>query len=216
METNGLSNARLHAPHDSAHSHDEPARVRELEEEVSLLTEKVMESTGRFANYENEIRRLNALVRARNASEDGSVDESSHGNNVRSPMTVSKPGISRFGSFMYPRKPSGTVERMPPQISNASTRERERELEAALTKEQALRQAAEHKVAEVNGEIEELSTTLFQQANEMVATERRENAKLKERLQIVERRDIDRKRRLERLEAAQKRIDRARALLVPR
>jgi hypothetical protein len=43
-----------------------------------------------------------------------------------------------------------------------------------------------------------------------------ENERLKQRIQIMEQREAERKARLERLEAAQKRIDRVRAMLVPR
>ena len=128
-----------------------------------------------------------------------------------------------------------------------------------MVKEQVTRIAAEKKVKEVNAEIEDLSATLFQQANEMVATERRENAalkdqlqrleqqksgaeeqlrlleeqkrsdvvgedteklvkentKLKEKLKALEQREVDRKRRLERLEAANRRIERVKAMLQP-
>jgi galactokinase len=114
-------------------------------------------------------------------------------------------------------------------------------LEKSLVKEQKARAEAEQKTRQINVEVEELSTTLFEQANEMVATERRqnaalkaqiqelekaggkvaevvgkENARLKERLQIMEQRDLERQKRLERLEAAQKRIDRVKMMLMPR
>jgi len=59
-----------------------------------------------------------------------------------------------------------------------------------------------------------LSVSLFEQANEMVATERRARAKLEERVGMLEKRDIDKRRRLERLETAMERIDRVRSLLV--
>ena len=143
-------------------------------------------------------------------------------------------GLSRFGSFM--RKPS-LAPTPPPSGPSA----REQELEATLVKEQTARIEAERKTKEMNAELEELSTTLFQQANDMVAAERRENAALKEKikaletsngqpneatkrenerlkskLQIMEQRELDRKRRLDKLEAAQKRIDRVRTMLVPR
>ena len=123
---------------------------------------------------------------------------------------------------------------------------REKELEAILVKEQTMRIAAEKKAKEVDAEIEELSASLFQQANEMVATERRENAalrdklealerqafqhsaavheggpqkeniQLKEKLKILDHRDSDRMRRLERLEAAYKRIERVKTSALPR
>ena len=110
-----------------------------------------------------------------------------------------------------------------------------------MVKEQTARIAAENKVKAVNAEVEELSASLFQQANDMVAQERRENAalrdkikeletaggdvaqvvrkeneRLKQKLEAMEQRDAERKRRLEKLEAAQKRIDRVRTMLTPR
>ena len=133
--------------------------------------------------------------------------------------------------------------------------------------EQTTRIAAEKKVKEVNAEIEDLSATLFQQANEMVAQERKEkadlteknnvlreqieklelqqkekaeqkqravadgewtammkageeklakeNERLKEKLRRLEQREGDRKKRLERLEAANKRVERVKAMLQP-
>ncbi|KAI3400843.1 hypothetical protein diail_1532 [Diaporthe ilicicola] len=83
----------------------------------------------------------------------------------------------------------------------------------ALTREQQLRLAAEGKLNDSSKEIEDLSVTLFEQANEMVATERRARARLEERVGELERREGEKKRRLERLEQAMGRIERARALL---
>jgi len=65
----------------------------------------------------------------------------------------------------------------------------------------------------MSGEIEDLSVQLFQQANEMVATERKARAKLEERVEVLERRDDEKRERLERLETAIKRIERVRGLL---
>lgn len=83
----------------------------------------------------------------------------------------------------------------------------------ALGREQQLRVAAEGKLTDGSREIEELSVTLFEQANEMVATERRARARLEERVGELERREEEKKRRLERLERAMGRIEKARALL---
>lgn len=79
----------------------------------------------------------------------------------------------------------------------------------------------------MSAEIEELTGSLFSQANEMVAEERRETARLRERIrfletrdakfamkvQRVEERDRERRGRLERLERAMARIDRVTGLL---
>ena len=61
--------------------------------------------------------------------------------------------------------------------------------------------------------MEDLSATLFQQANEMVATERRARAKLEERVEVLEKRDTEKRQRLERLERALMRIERVKGLL---
>ena len=61
--------------------------------------------------------------------------------------------------------------------------------------------------------MEELSVALFEQANEMVADERRARARLEERVGELERRDAEKRRRLERLEGAMDRIERVRNLL---
>lgn len=137
---------------------------------------------------------------------------------------------------MHSRKPVAAVVVQSPGA-------REKELEGSLVKEQTLRIAAEKKTTEVTAEIEELSATLFQHANEMVANERKENAELREKLvaleakgtvpnnttilekeniklrtklRTMEQREVDRRRRLERLEAATRRIERVHALLRPR
>lgn len=104
---------------------------------------------------------------------------------------------------------------------------RERELEAQLAQAQTARLAAENKVEQMSGEIEDLTANLFSQANEMVAEERKEGARLRERIrfleerdakfamkvQKIEERDRERKKRLERLERAMGRIERVKGLL---
>lgn len=54
---------------------------------------------------------------------------------------------------------------------------------------------------------------LFSQANEMVAQERKARAKLEERVAVLERRDIEKRTRLERLEKAMQRVERLKALV---
>ena len=119
-------------------------------------------------------------------------------------------------------------------------------MESELVKERTQRIAAEKKVKTLEAEVEELSATVFQEANEMVSSARqetaalqeklelmeqraaeqgpagdldtlhKENARLRERFKILEQRDSDLRRRLEKLEAASKRVERVRALLIPR
>ncbi|KAK3327216.1 hypothetical protein B0T19DRAFT_475051 [Cercophora scortea] len=96
-----------------------------------------------------------------------------------------------------------------PTPSTATTED----LLEALSREQALRLDAENRLSETSREVEDLSVTLFEQANEMVATERRARAALEERVETLERREGEKKRRLARLEGAMERIERVRRLL---
>ena len=82
-----------------------------------------------------------------------------------------------------------------------------------LTREQSLRQAAESRVSETHEELEELSAQLFTEANEMVATERKARAKLEERVAVLERRDKEKRARLDVLEGRLGRIERVRDML---
>lgn len=86
-------------------------------------------------------------------------------------------------------------------------------MQEALDRELAARQQAETKITQMSGELEELSAQLFQQANEMVATERRARARLEERVEVLEKRDAEKRARLERLEGAIRRIERVHGLL---
>jgi hypothetical protein len=98
-----------------------------------------------------------------------------------------------------------------PTPSSATTTAED--LMEALSREQNLRLAAESRLSTTSKEVEELSVALFEQANEMVATERRARARLEERVEVLERRDVDKRRRLDRLEQAMTRIQRVRSLL---
>ena len=89
------------------------------------------------------------------------------------------------------------------------------DLEAALARETDLREKAEKKVTDTENEIEDLSATLFEQANEMVSTERRARAKLEDQVTTLEQRDKDRTSRLDRIDEAVKRLERVKALLAP-
>lgn len=252
----------------SSKADEDAAKIRDLEDEVRHLAEKANTASQRFADYENDIRVLEAKLRQEQRKQSTpTITTESPDTSPASEKPVDRPGVSRFGSFMGKKSaPAASAQ----QNGLASMNIREKELEEKLVREQTTRIAAENKVKEVNAEIEDLSATLFQQANEMVATERRENAALKERIQALElqrqqkeqemqlqeqqkhqveelqqkmkddkqqdhdavalqkeneklkdkikhleQREADRKRRIERLEAANRRIERVRAMLQP-
>jgi GDP/GTP exchange factor Sec2p len=68
-------------------------------------------------------------------------------------------------------------------------------------------------VATMTTELEELTQSLFEEANAMVRTEREKCARLESRLQLMESREEDKRRRLTELEKAIGRITRVRNLL---
>ena len=87
------------------------------------------------------------------------------------------------------------------------------QLQNALNHEQRLRKAAENQLSQANTELEDLTAQLFSQANEMVAQERKARARLEERVAVLERRDVEKRKRLDRLEKAMERVERLRALV---
>ena len=82
-----------------------------------------------------------------------------------------------------------------------------------MTREQALREHLQDQLSQTEGELEDLSASVFQEANEMVAFERRAKVKLEERVGLLERRDAEKRKRVERLDEALQRIERVRGLL---
>ncbi|KAL2136388.1 hypothetical protein VTI74DRAFT_4032 [Chaetomium olivicolor] len=112
-----------------------------------------------------------------------------------------------------PPTPAAPTPLSPPPSLPSSSHLTTEDLLAALSREQSLRLQAEGRLNETSREIEELSASLFEQANEMVASERRARAKLEERVGELERRDGEKRKRLERLERAVGRVERVRAVL---
>lgn len=86
-------------------------------------------------------------------------------------------------------------------------------LQSSLEEERTLRLRAESNLTQTQTEIEELTAQLFGQANEMVASERKARAKLEERVKVLEQRDVDKRKRLEKLEKQMQRIERVRGII---
>ncbi|KAK8219904.1 hypothetical protein M8818_000319 [Zalaria obscura] len=148
-----------------------------------------MIAADRLAEYEAQIGRLQAS-RQRIQHSNKSSQESNGSDRSDIPPDSGteppRPTLSRFGSLLQSRRsPSNALQ----------TSQSQGDLQNALAREVALRQEAEKKVKEVNGELEDLSQNLFEQANEMVASERRAKAKLEERVAILEQRDKEKSRR---------------------
>jgi len=162
----------------------------------------------KWADYEDEIYKLRQQAQQQNETAGSPTEELPQ---ITSPIRTSYiPYQNRLSSFLTARKSTPNLQPPPsPGIPSAE------DLAAALNKEQQLRQATEAKLEETNGQIENLTVELFERANEMVATERKERAKLEARIEVLERRDVEKRKRLEKLEGALTRIERVRGLLAP-
>jgi chromosome segregation ATPase len=210
------------------------SQIEDLQSQVRLLNEKASTAVDRWADYEDELGRLRAQLEKQSNSINHQQRESSSSNTTVS--TATSPGRSSFlpvgaanriSAFLGggngrkplpatpPRHPSPLAQtRLPPTPMEGTDRDRDvDELMAALSREQFLRREAEGRLSETSKEVEELSVSLFEQANEMVATERRARAELESRIEVLERRDRDRCWRLERLEGCCERIERVKGLL---
>lgn len=133
------------------------------------------------------------------------------GTAVRTSILPVQNRLSSFLSSSARRSsPTPAPPPVPPQAPSTPTTS---DLQAALTREQALREHVQGQLSQTEGELEELSASVFQEANEMVAAERRAKVKLEQRVEVLERRDVEKRKRLERLEGALQRVERVRDLL---
>ena len=87
------------------------------------------------------------------------------------------------------------------------------DLQAQLDQEQKLRRAAEAESERTKSEIEELTEKLFGEANKLVADERRARDRLEKRVEVLERRDQEKNKRLSMLDMRVQRIERVRQML---
>lgn len=172
----------------------------------------------KWADYEDEIQQLRSQQNSNNLEPPrrlSGIYSVPFDERPSSPRLPSTPNLTnRLSSFLSARKSTSNLKSptfQPPPPPTPS----EQELQEALSREKDLRAAADRKLDEASGELEDLTAQLFEQANEMVATERKARAKLEERVEVLERRDGEKRKRLERLEGAMSRIERVRGLLGP-
>ncbi|KAL7625075.1 hypothetical protein AAE478_004289 [Parahypoxylon ruwenzoriense] len=215
-------------------------QIEDLQAQVRLLGQKATAAVDRWADYEDELSRLRAASTTSVAT--NATPPSVAASSPRSSFLPTG-AASRISQLLSPRKSvpnlgaqsasRGSVSspHIPlanrPSTANPSHGHSPRgsagagaggmpstdDLLQALSREKELRARAEGRLQDTSKEVEELSATLFEQANEMVAEERRARARLEERVAVLERRDVEKRDRLERLEGAMERIGRVRALL---
>ncbi|KAI9039627.1 uncharacterized protein KD926_009219 [Aspergillus affinis] len=209
-------------------------KVHELEGHIECLNVQAAHMAEKLAEYEEQVRRLRAQAAVHNSRNGSSVSSLSSAKSNEVDRSLSPPQsshsqtqqggrLSTLTSLLHYRRPSASpatppqapaqpVAPTPPSPPQPPDHERI-EWQNALNREQNLRREAESQLMQANAELEELTAQLFSQANEMVAQERRARAKLEERVALLERRDVEKRNRLERLEKAMERVERIRALV---
>lgn len=195
-------------------------QIDDLQAQVRLLNEKASAAVDRWADYEDELARLRAtLDQHQHQRQSTSTTASSAPTTAASPARSSflpSGAADRISALLSPRKPlpalppSSSSSRQGPAAPPDSTTD---DLMEELSRERSLRREAEGRLSETSRQVEDLSVSLFEQANEMVATERRARAKLEERVEVLELREWEKRSRLERLEAAVERIQRVKRVL---
>ncbi|KAH6655286.1 hypothetical protein BKA67DRAFT_657236 [Truncatella angustata] len=198
-------------------------QIADLQAQVRLLNQKATAAVDRWADYEDELSRLRAAsistANSRTTQMHTPTPSQSGTSILGSPTRSSflNAGATRISQLLSPRKSTPNLTSVGGRGSLASglpsPAPSTDDLMEALSREQNLRIAAEGKLDETSKEVEELSATLFEQANEMVASERKARAKLEERVEVLEKRDEEKRNRLERLEGAMGRIERVGRLL---
>ncbi|KAH8887398.1 hypothetical protein GQ53DRAFT_749875 [Thozetella sp. PMI_491] len=220
---------------------DAQKQIADLQAQVRLLNQKATAAVDRWADYEDELAKLRSALKA--SSEDRPKSQPAPPVTPPQPApsparsSFLNVGANRLSQLLSPRKSAPSLKptwRSPPNTAHNSLNgallspsatglfspamplsptPSTDDLMEALSYEQSLRLAAEGKLSDTSREVEELSVSLFEQANEMVATERRARAKLAERVEVLEKRDFDKRKRLDTLESAMGRIERVRDLL---
>lgn len=181
------------------------SQIRDLEGQVMQLNEKATAAVYRCAAYEEQLSRMRAATHSPPPTADPSP--------LPSPAAPRNSPL-RGGSLLSSQRLSSLLgARKQPDMQMSVSLESVDELVAALARERGLRAEAEETVRRTGEEAEELSVELFERANEMVAGERRERARLEERLGVLEGREVARSARMGVLEGCMERIESARALL---
>jgi len=190
-------------------SGNEYFRISELEAEVKLLNDKVC-AAGKppLPTTTLDQRLTNSMIENKLITYDTELRRLRPPPPGLSPRTATFPvpersssPANRISAFLFPSR-SGGPPSPPPDCSPSE-----------LAKERNLRMKAEERLQQVTSELEDLSASLFQSANEMVAEERRARSKLQERVVVLEKRDLEKRERLGVLERAVDRISRVREML---
>lgn len=215
--------------------------ILDLQAQVKLLNSKAAAAADKLADYEDEVRtlrterqqreeaasttannsgiqsintspqRVAALQQQSQISRLGSLRSFLGGSQRSNPSdsaidTTGTSGYAFGGALFSASQPSLPLPNQPPEPTLHS-------LQSDLATERTLREKAEASLTQTQMELEELTASLFGQANEMVAEERRARSKLEERVRVLEKREREKGERLKRLEGRVERVERVRAMV---
>ncbi|KID84361.1 ribosomal protein L32 [Metarhizium guizhouense ARSEF 977] len=191
-------------------------KIAQLESTIHDLNAQASDAARRRAQSDEELHALRAQQHQRRPStpQRPPSQPCSPAATTATTTTTQSPTLpSRLSALLYPRKSTPSLRADARRQNSLPPPPPPEDLMEALAREQTLRREAEGRLSATSREVEELSASLFEQANEMVAAERRARARLEEHVGELERRDDDKRRRLDRLEAAMARIERVRSIL---
>ncbi|KAK6350021.1 hypothetical protein TWF696_006270 [Orbilia brochopaga] len=215
-------------------------RIEELEQQVKEFSVRAVMAAERLAQAQKEVMELRRKSESGSSTTSSTSPTSPSSSTASSAaaaaikrnntvtatlQNMSKVSSAKINQFFYRSNtaPVAPVSEMPPverpptppeSMSRASMDSQALDdLSNALCEERRHREIAEKQLTQVKNELEELSVSLFQQANEMVSSERRARARLEERVAMLEQRDADKRVRLEMLEKGFDRIQRVRGVL---
>lgn len=171
------------------------AKIEDLEHQLHILSTKAAQAADRSADLEDEL----AAVRQT------ALRASSNSN------SPSRSASTKLSSLLGRR--NVTPDRKSAVLGAADSSTGPMDTAGELEMEREKRELAERKLAEANGELEELSQTLFEEANSIVASERRQRARVEEKLQSFQARNAGTHERLSKIEDAISRRNRVAQLL---
>lgn len=177
------------------------AELLELESQIRSLNTKISAAVDHAADLQDEIRSMRARQRDEVAAQEALANESS---------------LRRMSTYFSRRGSPGPVPRsnsMSPSKQISTRNDDEDDLPAKLKRETRMRMDLETKYKSLQDESETLSQSLFEEANKMVSTEKKLTHAATIKLQAMQDREMERKRRLEELENAVGRIQRVRGVL---
>ncbi|CAF9937984.1 MAG: hypothetical protein HETSPECPRED_000731 [Heterodermia speciosa] len=197
-----------HVGHDAAVAAQR--RIEELEQQVKILTDKATAAVDKLADYEDQLHQLKSQSQPPPATMPTATPPTDQPTQVPTPRTQppdrppSRPNstVSRLSALLPSTRRSAST---PPAASMPNTpfnhtpspfsplpapphtslpqNAPEADLLTALTHETRLRRAAEARLSETASEVEELTSSLFSEANEMVARERKAVKRLGEEVE---------------------------------